>query len=156
MIPEKDLIWFAGVTDSIGRIHCKNDYNMLTLTFSSSKRPDLAPIIAAMTGVQRTTIQLSEIGYLRRGCVEHCPEAHIHVPPRKGRSILLKMAGARAYTVLWNLYPYLRVLKSAAEDGMDHYNRESINLSQRAQLTFRQMLDLGWEIPDDIGSENAA
>ena len=82
MISQVDLAWMAGIIDLKGRLTYKNNKTratrQITLTVDS-KEILVVKRMCALTGTKpevRSTSPVSD--YLKRGCAEHCPEAHVH------------------------------------------------------------------------------
>src|SRR5262245_51443888 len=86
--------WMAGVLDLRGRLTYKNNKmrktRQITLSFDTTETRVLHRM-CELTGTQpemRTQKPLSPV--IRRSCIEHCPEAHVHIEehlmwPKTGR-----------------------------------------------------------------------
>lgn len=113
----------------------------------------------SLTGT-RPEIQESRktLDWMRRGCSEHCPEAHFHAESAQLTMPAIArwtITGAAAATVLYNLAPYLM-----SDRGFPEITNEII---QSATLTgqgsgatlasLHRLVALGWELPDRFREE---
>jgi hypothetical protein len=149
-----DLAWMAGVVDLKGRLTYKKNRTratrQITLTVDS-KEHLVVRRLCDMTGTKpeyRTTSPLSpEI--LRRNCVEHCPEAHIHVEGSwQYGSIRWTVTGASMVVVLDSIGPYLttdRGYQEAVDEVLT-----GVALEGRGSIavvgSLARLYDLGWTI----------
>jgi hypothetical protein len=112
MITKIQKAWMAGVLETRGKIRFTNDAsrktNQLVLQLMSSHL-HIAHEMARLTGtkVQSREAKLIDIA-ARRGCVEHCPEAHVHVNNAEVPEIAIwSISGVGAAIVLNNLVGYM-------------------------------------------------
>ncbi len=156
-IPAQKLGWMAGIVDLKGRISYKNNKarrTRQTVLFVETKVFEIVQAMAAMTGTSPDMKQAKPLSeFIRRGCVEHCPEAHVHVDriglmmPQTSR---WTVTGAAMVVVLHSLRPYLMV-----ERGYDAAvaevlaNQVVTGPGANAMLGAVRRLQLaGWRIPE--------
>jgi hypothetical protein len=153
MISETEVVWMAGVTDAMGRIETPR-VALVTVKYQVTRVPNLAEHITALLGtspLERGRVEgINPLeSYARKGCREHCPEAHIHVHPSFRSQRIVQASGIRAYILLWNLFPYLRAKRDLASLAMDAY-QSAANPVTKAVMVARKMQSIGWQIPDDV------
>ncbi len=158
MITEVDLGWAAAVLDCRGRVSLKKNKSRATVQrviWADSKSEAIITRLSTMTGsgveVKQNRILLAE--WDRRGCVEHCPEPHVH-EQRKNMPEIYKWqaTGTAAAVVLYNLMPYLTdqeswrgVMTAALEDATT-----SGRGSGTVKLAVTRLSDLGWRLPASL------
>src|SRR5579871_2676019 len=118
MISEADKGWFAGILDFQGHVIRRANGHRAEGSEHLSVYVDtkITPITMKMCAMTGTNPEPKENGHaalkvewLRRRCIEHCPEPHEHVhedvvmPP----TVKWSATGAAAAIVLWNLRPYM-------------------------------------------------
>lgn len=171
MITGTDLGWFAGVLDTRGHVTVKENGQraspQVVLYVVSSCFP-VVDRLGELTGGTPEELEPSGLvsaEIVRKGCAEHCPEAHVHVwpgremPPQRRWSA----SGAAAAVILWNLRglmvggtePWAEALALALG-----YARLSGQGSGAILAAIRRLHALGWELPplmkDAIPGELAA
>lgn len=157
MISVQNLGWMAGVIDLKGRLSYKRNAlratKQITLSVETKEWP-VAQRLSALTGTApeiRDRTPLNEM--FRRGCIEHCPEAHVHID-REGiympRSARWTITGAGLVIVYDNLNQYLSV-----DRGFDAAVREideNVALTGRGSVTVlvtcNRLKNLGWRLPE--------
>lgn len=157
MITQYDLAWMAGVIDLKGRLTFKNNRTRATRQITlnvDSKEHLVVRRLCAMTGTKpeyRNTSPVSE--YLRRSCLEHCPEPHVHNDGGFSHgSIRWTTTGTSMVTVLQNLEPYITVDRGYAE-AMDEVMRGATLESRGAQAVISRLFhlyDLGWQLHEPM------
>jgi hypothetical protein len=162
MVPAEKLAWMAAILDMQGRIHRKD--NLTRATPQLVLRVD-SSYLSVIRELCRLTDSNAEPRpprpgkeWDKRGCAEHCGEAHIHceigVQPSTGRWTL---TGAAAAVVLFNVIPFM-VTDRGMEDMMNEA-LENVNLAGRAGNGARQAVQrlarLGWELPEKIAGQAA-
>jgi hypothetical protein len=160
MIPETDIGWLAGILDFQGHIIKKDNQqrargSVQVVLYVETR---IEPIITRLSRMTGTAVEphpqakLKE-EWTRKGCQEHCPEAHVHVPP----TILAMpdmyrwtVSGAALAVVLWNVRDYMcttdepwnwaiaTALASTKLTGQG---------SGAALGAVRRLAGLGWELP---------
>lgn len=156
MISVQQLGWMAGVVDLKGRLSYKRNAlratRQITLSVETKEWP-IAQRLCALTGTApeiRDRTPLNEM--FRRGCVEHCPEAHVHVD-RDGifmpRSTRWTITGAGLVVVYDSLKEYLTVDRYA--DAVKEVD-ENVALTGRGSVTVlvtcNRLQNLGWALPE--------
>lgn len=157
MIPAYQLGWMAGIVDLRGRIARKNNKTRATqqITLSvETKELGVIKALGRMTGTNpefRDSSPLAE--WMRRGCVEHCPEQHIH-SARDGLEMPAvarwTVTGAAMVVVLENLAPFLLVDRGYSL-AVDDTKGTVVFQGQGAAAVVRalhRLQALGWEIPE--------
>lgn len=159
MIEEWKKAWVAGVLDFQGHIQRKNnhqraaDSQQITLYVDTSI-DEIVMRLSEMTGANLEMKERHKVRpeWQRKGCEEHCPEAHIHVNeqfaiPPTGR---WSVTGAALAIVLWNLLPYMTTKREPWEwalaqclSQMKLTGRGSAAVSEAA----KRLHSLGWELP---------
>jgi hypothetical protein len=163
---ETKMGWMAGILDLKGHVVRKNNKTRArgSMQIAVNVETTDAPIVtklSQMTGTAPTTALHNHPvpeEWKRRGCAEHCPEAHVHTVvtsmPDIGRWTI---AGASAGVVLWNLRPYM-VSEDEPWDWALAMTLASTRLSGQgsgaAVAAIRRLASLGWELPPlmrDVG-----
>lgn len=156
-IPVQKLGWMAGIVDLKGHIAYKNNKarrTRQTVLFVETKVFEIVQALAAMTGTSPDLKQAKPLSeFIRRGCVEHCPEAHVHVDrvglmmPQTSR---WTVTGSALVVVLHSLRPYLMVERhydAAVAEILA--NQVVTGPGANAQLAAVRRLQLaGWQIPE--------
>lgn len=157
MITTQDLAWMAGIVDLKGRINRKQPKTRASAQITLSVTSTMIQVVERMCRLTGTapeiqaTKPLNEI--IRRGCIEHCPEQHIHVGGPDGfapYAIKWTASGSSLLVVVHNLRPYLVIDQGygPAEDEI----RASLPLAGRgaqAILTScNRLRNLGWQLPE--------
>jgi hypothetical protein len=150
-----DLGWMAGIIDLKGRIHFKaNQQRVTTQTILTVDSKDAAIIrqLSRLTGTKpefKNTKTLSD--FIRRGCNEHCPEAHVHVTDREWIAEISRwtITGAGLVVVLDNLLPFLVIDKGYREaiEEIQKVTAYSGRGSGSVYATLARLRDLGWDLP---------
>jgi hypothetical protein len=158
MISEKDLGWIAGVFDFKGRIIRKRNEQRRTpqtLIYVESKQLEIIQALAQLTGTSPEAKKQSTLSdWIRVGCLEHCPERHVHVSradqgwsmPRTSRWTL---TGASMVVFLYSVLPYLRIDRGYQE-AVDAIIADQDLEGRGADAIWRavrRMVNLGWPLP---------
>jgi hypothetical protein len=106
-----------------------------------------------MTGISPEPQEQSPLrdDWMRRGCAEHCPEAHIHTT-MVAMPLITRWAitGASVATVLWNLRKYMATTREPWDWALDQALRQ-LRLEGRGSAAVREsarrLSQLGWELP---------
>ena len=170
MISEADKGWFAAILDLKGHIVKRekraSGSEQITLYVDSSVM-EITSKMAAMTGTNPEPRNQPDLprDWLARGCIEHCPEAHVHHfrEVNLPETIKWSTSGAAAAIVLWNLRDYLLTDREPWDWGMAACFASTRLSGRGAHATIgaiRRMHSLGWEMPplfrDVIPKELAA
>jgi hypothetical protein len=164
-VTSEQYAWMAAIVDLKGMLLKKNNKDRAKNTAQmvlvvESKHLAIIRRLAELTGTAPEAKRVQEIkdDWMRRGCIEHCPQAHIHhhekwqMPATQRWSI----TGAAAGVVLHNLRPYL-------VDDMKPYDEFVTKVLEQATLTGRgsgatrtalaRLINLGWELPPQLAEE---
>lgn len=157
--PQK-LGWLAAIIDLKGKVIFKNNKQRATrqiVLMVESKEVAIIKAIGDMTGTNPEYLtERRTPDFVRRGCIEHCPEKHIHaLRLEQGETNFPPLArwtitGAGAAIILHNVAPHLvvnhdyyaimvEILTNAPTYGQG---------SGAVNRTIRRLASLGWELPD--------
>lgn len=162
MIPVQQLGWIAGVIDTQGSIVVKNNKMRSTpqlVLVVRTRNSQAINRLSSYTGtLPSLTLPKSTKDWLRRGCLEHCPEKHVHMGNKFERIMpavsTWTITGAGAAVVLNNILPYLADSKNYPEVIAEIYQNTPLDLNrQGAHAVIRQinrLHQLGWEIPEQF------
>ena len=149
------LGWMAGIIDLKGRIHFKaNQQRVTTQTILTVDSKDAAIVrqLGNLTGTKpewKNTKSLAD--FVRRGCSEHCPEAHVHIHDREWVAEISRwtITGAGLVVVLDNLLPFLVIDKGYREaiDQIQKVTAYSGRGSGSVYATLDRLRNLGWDLP---------
>ncbi len=161
-ITAQDLVYMAAVIETRGRIQVVEVRGQANPQISLRLQTRVLPVVkrlAALTGSNFTVTPAKEFVHKdRKGCAQHCPEAHIHVVTEIPMIGTWKQGGAAAAIVLSNLLPFM---SSEEHDPMARLFRSTIvtvlgikPTTNRGMFAAREAVrrlgDLGWEIPDEL------
>src|SRR6185503_19478151 len=83
MLPPMKLGWMAGVIDLKGRLIRKKNKTRATpqvVLIVETKEYMVVKELSSLTGTSPETMDRRPLReWMRKGCSEHCPEAHVHV-----------------------------------------------------------------------------
>jgi hypothetical protein len=141
LIDDRTVAYVAGIVDLLGLIRVRTvEGTQLPVVQVHGKHMATFDYLGELTGTKAIETKRD---YTRAGCAEHCAEKHMHIVSRSGR---WSLTGAKATVVLWNIQPYLREKKDAADGAL------AVGLATKfKQGTVGKMRDLGWEIPRELG-----
>ena len=161
MLKETDKAWAAGVIDFRGRIYTKQNPDRAKGTWQVVLVVDvgiseIAERLCAMTGVspEAKANRAPRPEWTRRGCDEHCPEAHIHVQQFGTiESVKWAVTGVAAAIVLWNLRGYMSTVHQPWTWAMDQCLAQA-KLKGRGSamvtVTAQRLAELGWDLPPQL------
>lgn len=159
MISTRDIAWMAGVIDLKGRIIYKNNKTRRTaqtVLIVDCKDMVIIRELCRLTGTSveaKAPKMLSE--FMRRGCVEHCPDQHIHTGPDYVKMPSMgrwTQTGSALVVVLSNLEPFLRVDRGYPEIIQNVINDTRL-VGQGATAirnSLKRLDALGWDIPKEF------
>lgn len=158
-LPIHQLGWMAGVLDLKGMIIRKKNRSRATpqiVLAVESKHMTIIRELSRMTGTA-PELQPAKAGepWMRRGCVEHCPEQHVHAHkdptmPAMGR---WTVTGAAMVTVLYNVLPYLRNDTRGFAEAMTESSGDVVKSGAgRAAVdrALQRLSELDWDIPESV------
>lgn len=157
-IPVHDLGWMAAVMDLKARVLHKNnkdrsEHTRQIVLYVESVQTGVVKKLATLTGtkVELTEHHADKDGFWRRGCGEHCEEAHIHVATGHFKPTMRwTITGGSMATVLHNLKPYM------ITDMTEYIDLGLRNTALRGRGSgaalgaLRRLSGLGWELPPGI------
>lgn len=140
MMDQRTVAYVAGVVDLLGLIRIRYaEDTPLPVVQVHGKYMSTLEYLGELTGTKAIETRRE---YTRAGCAEHCKEKHMHITSTSGR---WSVTGAKATVLLWNMQPYLRVKKDAADGAL------AVGLRTKfKQGTVDKMRQLGWEIPSEL------
>jgi hypothetical protein len=156
MIPVQDLGWMAGVLDLKGRIQVKNNRQRATrqiVLLVESSELLVIRRLARMTGSRAEAMVSRPLKeWMRRGCNDHCPEAHVHVGDDRIMPAVSRwtLTGAGAAVVLTALLPFLTV-ERGWEEAINEIMASTPLTGQGATAvlgSLNRLRELGWELPE--------
>lgn len=162
-IRDGDLGWMAAVIDTKGKLSTKNNKKRKTpqvvLRVDTTNKL-IAERLCALTGNTPEPREMTPMSpeFLRRGCNEHCPEAHIHVlDTERDTPISTKwsVTGTAMGIVIWNLRKYMATYPDYAP-YMGLVFRNTVTKGQgvgQVRSSVQRLKDLGWRIPARIDYE---
>jgi hypothetical protein len=161
VIPVTRLGWLAGVVDLKGRLIYKVNATRATpqvVLMVESREHAIIKQLCLLTGTnveQRTERPLKD--FMRRGCAEHCPEAHVHLindeatmPPVSRWTV----TGASMVVVLYNLLPFLTIDRGYLE-AMNAVIASTTLTGQGSGAvlkSLKRLYQLGWDMPEEYES----
>jgi hypothetical protein len=166
VITEADKAWMAAVVDVKGAVARKVSRSRRTPQVVLTVRVKDARIarrLGALTGVTpevRESPKVSE--FLRRGCAEHCAEAHIHIgsvyPWRMPEVTHWTLTGAAAAVVLSNLAPHMCTYGDYQADvaAITENLVTTGRGSGMVRASVERLRELGWAVPPALEVRVAA
>jgi hypothetical protein len=158
LAPER-LGWMAAVIDLKGLPIRKANKTRATpqlVLVVESKHVNVIRRLSEMTGteVERKNQRNLGEGWMRRGCVEHCPEPHFHQHSEEHRWQMpdtqrWSITGVGAAIVLHNLMPYLTDTTEYEEFAALAVTNAALTGqgSGAARAAISRLMRLGWELP---------
>lgn len=159
-IPATTLAWMAGIFDLKALVITKHNNRRATPQLVLSVQSTNLGVIDRLSQLTGTAPEARERrikDWMRKGCTEHCPEAHVHSfmqGTEMPMAATWRLTGAGAAVVLCSIIPYM--LPEDAR-GMNAMLEEIMaNLVVRGQgvgmvrASVRRLADLGWEIPPEM------
>lgn len=156
-LPMSKLGWMAGVVDVKGRIIIKANKKRNTKQYVlavTSKDGFLIRELSSLTGTKPEVRQHKDIPeWMRRGCVEHCPEAHVHVRDSNEPYPYFQVwtvTGASMAVILHNLSPFL--MSDRPYDEAYNYILATVPVTGRGatqvMAALKRLEDLSWDLPE--------
>ena len=156
---EWEKAWVAAMIDS--RAHIVRKVNKQRAAGSEqivlqleTRHSEIAQRLSAMTGTSPEELAHKMPGpeLMRRSCIEHCPDAHVHVDTLAMMPKITKwtVTGASAAVVLWNVREYMATTREPWEWAMTQVFSQ-LKLSGPGSGAIRAAVQrlylLGWDIP---------
>jgi len=157
MIPPEKLAWMAAILDMQGRVNRKNNQSratpQLVLRVDSSHLSVIAELCRLTGHEVEPRPELPGREWDKKGCVEHCGEAHIHCEMGSQPSVSRwTITGAAMAMVLHNVIPYM-VTDRGLTDVMNEAMENLVTTGQGAHAVKRSVLrlaELGWDVPPEM------
>jgi hypothetical protein len=156
------LGWMAAIIDLKGILLRKKNQSRATpqlVMVVDSKNFAVIGRLAELTGTQPEAKRVQDVKaeWLRRGCTEHCPEAHVHVHdnwhmPETQR---WSTTGVAAAVVLTGLRPYL-ISDKPYDDFIEEALRNAALTGQGSgavKATISRLVSLGWALPSELAQD---
>lgn len=144
----------AGVIDLKGRVLYKNNQQrrhtrQLVLAVDSTEF-SIIRRLSEMTGTSpEMKAPKDRPIWMRRNCIEHCPEQHIHVDgPNMPATARWSITGAGFVVVYHGLKPYLTI-DNFAESAQEAHRQVALNNRGSGAVvnSLRRLKALGWTLP---------
>jgi hypothetical protein len=157
MLPPTKLGWMAGIIDLKGRFVRKENKLRATpqiVLFVESKEIPVIKELGVLTGISVEFQKSSPLkDFMRRGCSEHCPEAHFHVADERlmPANSRWTITGAAMAVVLFNIIPFL-ILDKGYQEIYDEVIKNTPLAGQGSGAvvaSIRRLNLLGWELPTE-------
>ncbi len=162
-IPVAQLGWLAGILDLKGSIIRKNNKQRASSQIVLMVETRHSTIIRQLSRMTGTTPEFQPEKpvepWMRRGCIEHCPEQHVHVAYEKSMMPAVArwtVTGVALAIVLYNVLPFLHNDDKPFMEAMEMALGQIVPDGQgRAAIdrAIRRLQDLGWEIPTAVYPE---
>ena len=154
MLTEVDLGWMAGVVSIKGRVSLKKNKERVTsqkVLAVRSLRKSIIERLSMMTDRNIHTDKMIGRTWDQRGCVTHCPEAHVHHVISIPETYEWTVTGISAAIVLYNLMPYLHgdEWQSFMTDALDDVIKTGPG-SGATKSAVRRLSEIGWRIPPSV------
>ncbi len=156
----RELAWMAGVLDMKGRImrvSGQSRKNPIYRLMVETSNIQVAARLAKFTGVKYNVAEARRLDErYRRGCKDHCPDAHQHVTavmPTIGR---WDVSGVGAIIILANLMPYFVADTEKHQGFLDEALKLVPPPDPKRQgwaavaRTINRLHGLGWRIPEEL------
>ncbi len=159
-ISKAELGWMAAVIDMKGHLVRKSNHARRTpqvVLMVDTKDPRISQRLAAFTASKAEVKKHIPPGeaFTRRGCVIHCPEAHIHIDETTWQMpgvTRWAITGATMVIVLTNLAPYMSTYEEYADDVEEALSAMAVSGrgSGAVRAAVKRLSGLGWRIPGKV------
>ncbi|SRR6266480_1013735 len=158
MIPVNKLGWMAGVLDLKCKILRKQNKQRSTpqiVLAVDTKNVQVVRELSSLTGTRPEAQKERDApSFVRKGCMEHCPEAHVHVNDDMYQAKMppifrWTITGAGAAVIIFNIQPYLMVdngLTIAMEEIFENTPLKGQG-SGMVLASLRRLAEIGWDMP---------
>jgi len=156
---ETDKAWVAAMIDSRAYIRTKNNKERAEgseqiVLVLRTKHHEVAQRLCAMTGTAPMLLEQKKVSpeLMRRQCIEHCPEAHVHVDTLAALPMITTwtVTGVAAAIVLWNVRKYMVTSREPWDWAMEQSLRQMKVRGPGSSATkqaVQRLSGLGWNIP---------
>lgn len=152
--------WVAAILDSRAHIVRKKNSQRAAGSVQiclqvETRHHEIAERLSAMTGTapEQIEIKLPSEQVMRRSCIEHCPDAHVHVDNTLAAMPMVTkwtVTGVSAAIVLWNVREYMVTTREPWEWAVSQAFTQ-IKMTGRGSGAIRaavqRLYALGWDIP---------
>lgn len=156
----REFAWMAGVLDTKGRISkvraASRSAPMYRIIVETSQI-EVTRRLAQYTGTRMAVAEQRKMTPMaRRGCSEHCPDAHNHVTARMPTIGRWDMSGVGAVIVLDNLLPFcvgdVEEQREFMAEAMTYMPEPDPSRPGWAAVarTINRLYGLGWRIPEEL------
>jgi hypothetical protein len=158
MLDETRKGWMAGILDFQGHVVRKSNgqrakgSQQVVIYVETASHPIVARL-CELTGGNPEFKEQAPLReeWLRRGCTEHCPEAHVHHRPVGMPEMARWTAtGAAAAIILWNLQDYMVTEDEPWQWALSRCLGQVRLTGQGSGAVLaaaRRLQSLGWELP---------
>jgi hypothetical protein len=158
MLDETRKGWMAGILDFQGHIVRKSNgqrakgSQQVVIYVATASEP-IVQRLCELTGGNPEFKEQSPLKdeWVRRGCTEHCPEAHVHTRPvNMPKMARWTMTGAAAAIILWNLQEYMVTEDEPWQWALSQCLSQLRLTGQGSGAilaAMRRLSALGWELP---------
>ena len=156
---ETDKAWVGAIIDSRAYIQTKNNKDraegseQICLVLRT-KHHEIAQRLCMMTGTAPALLDQKKVSpeLMRRQCIEHCPEAHVHVDTIALLPMITTwtVTGVSAAIVLWNVRKYMATTREPWDWAMEQSLRQMRVRgpgSSSTKQVVQRLSGLGWTIP---------
>ena len=160
MIDTALLGWFAGVLDFQGHVQSSNKApgqraanSQQVIIYVDTGIPGIPERMTEMCGTKPQGKPHNKLKpeWLRRGCDEHCPEAHVHVREvNMPETTRWSASGVAAAIVLWNVRQYMVTDHEPWDWCFAQCLGQAKLTGQGSSAVIqaaKRMHSLGWELP---------
>lgn len=148
----------AGIIDLKGAIIRKKNKQRATpqlVLMVETRHFHIIRQLSRMTGTQPELQKEKHLQeWMRRGCVEHCPEQHVHAEHKSMPAVSRwTVTGVSMAIVLYNLMPFLHNDEKPFEEAMNECFQNLVMVGQgRAAISaaIHRLAELGWHIPEAV------
>lgn len=155
------LAWAAGVIETRGKVRRVDNLQRKTVQLIlqvQTRHVHIVERLCALTGVEPRIHEARQIrAGDRRGCVEHCPEAHVHLGVQMPRMAMWAVTGVGAAIVLHNVAPFLHpsTSLSVVDEILDTAPipadwRKPGRGARAIWVTVNRLRTIGWTIPEPL------
>lgn len=154
-----ELAWMAGVIDLKGKVIRKKnqqraDNSPQVVLAVECKDFSIIQQMSKMTGTNPEMMRVNPTKeFWRRGCIEHCPDSHVHNTTDFPQIARWTITGAAMGMLLWNLLPFLRSTAKPYGPLIQDALRVAVLSGRGSGATvksIRRLEGLGWTIPPQL------
>jgi hypothetical protein len=156
VIPAPKLGWMAGIVDLKGRLIYKANRSRATpqvVLMVETREYPIIKTLGVLTGTKAEFKKAQPLKeFMRRGCSDHCPDAHVHVSDDREmpQTARWTITGAGMVVILTNLMPYLTIDRGYTEAIEQVQGATALEGqgSGTVMMSLQRLQSLDWELPD--------